>query len=291
MEGRRTRHASHHDAIGGFTATTGEPDPQLRSYVREYEDYADFTPGASTRREVPAAHAVVIISFGEPYDVIDPRDASRGVRSATFITGLYDSYVDNASPGPTRGIQVNLTPLGEYRLLGMPMHEIANRAVDVRDAFGPAGRRLVERLQAARNSDARFDILDEVFTARMQVARSPSEGVAWAYRQLASSGGRTPIGALTDELGWSRKRLVAQFREQIGLPPKTVARIVRFSGAVRLIGEGHPPGAGMAYRCGYYDQAHFIREFGAFAGATPREFRALQAPPGAITQVTSVQDR
>jgi hypothetical protein len=221
MEGRRTRHTSHGDAIGGFTTTVGQPEPRLRSYVRDYEDYADFTAGASTRREVPVAHAVLIISFGEPYHVIDPRDASRGVCSATFITGLYDSYVDNASPGPTRGIQINLTPLGEYRLLGMPMHEIANRAVDVRDAFGTAGSTLVERLQAAPDSESRFDILDEVFAAAC-CRRAPTPGVA---KRTASCGVRgRSHGALTEE---RLSRALGAVPRAARLPPKTVARIVR----------------------------------------------------------------
>jgi hypothetical protein len=30
------------------------------------------------------------------------------------------------------------------------------------------------------------------------------------------------------KLEWSRRRLVERFREEIGLPPKAIARIVRF---------------------------------------------------------------
>jgi AraC-like DNA-binding protein len=37
---------------------------------------------------------------------------------------------------------------------------------------------------------------------------------------------------------------------------------------------------GLAYQCGYFDQAHFIKEFRAFTGKTPSEYagqmRALQ---------------
>lgn len=99
---------------------------------------------------------------------------------------------------------------------------------------------------------------------------------------LSTTRGCISIGALAAGVGWSRKHLVAQFHDQIGLPPKTVARLIRFDRAVHLIeGDGRIRLAEVARACGYYDQAHFNRDFIAFAGVTPREFAARRLPGGA----------
>jgi transcriptional regulator GlxA family with amidase domain len=92
----------------------------------------------------------------------------------------------------------------------------------------------------------------------------------WAWRRLVSTHGRVPIGELTGELGWSRKRIVAAFREQVGLPPKTVARLLRFDHARALAEAGSVRGlADLAIEAGYYDQSHLSHEARRITGMTP----------------------
>ena len=79
------------------------------------------------------------------------------------------------------------------------------------------------------------------------------------------------MGALCEELGWSRRRLVARFREEIGLPPKAVARLFRFEHALELA-DGGAGWAEVAVAAGYYDQAHLINEFRSITGITPRQY-------------------
>ena len=92
-----------------------------------------------------------------------------------------------------------------------------------------------------------------------------------------------PIGDLTTALGCSRKHLVSQFRDQVGLPPKQVARVLRFESVVRALGDARPRSwTEVAMGAGYYDQAHLIRDFNEFAGCTPTEFVARMLPTGEV---------
>jgi transcriptional regulator GlxA family with amidase domain len=105
-------------------------------------------------------------------------------------------------------------------------------------------------------------------------APEPPPELAWAWGRMVASGGRVPVRRLAETTGWSERRLLRGFREHVGLPPKTFARLLRFRRAVaRLEREGARALADVALDCGYYDQAHFNRDFRAFAGATPTEFR------------------
>jgi transcriptional regulator GlxA family with amidase domain len=105
--------------------------------------------------------------------------------------------------------------------------------------------------------------------------------------------GAVPIGQIADEVGWSHRHLIARFRQQVGLRPKTAARLVRFNGVLRRLDERQPLTWGkIAADAGYADQAHLARDFRQFTGTTPAEFRARALPPHPAVdrQVNSVQD-
>ncbi len=91
------------------------------------------------------------------------------------------------------------------------------------------------------------------------------------------------IGDLAGDLGWSHRRLIARYRDAVGLPPKLVARIVRFEHlTARIATEPAIDWGAAATACGYFDQAHLAREVRELADVTPTELRAAT--------VNSVQD-
>jgi len=72
-----------------------------------------------------------------------------------------------------------------------------------------------------------------------------------------------------------------RFHAQVGLPPKVYARIAKFHGFVEeLKGRATADWSALALDWGYYDQAHLIRDFHAFSGATPAEFLRTRWPDG-----------
>jgi AraC-like DNA-binding protein len=91
---------------------------------------------------------------------------------------------------------------------------------------------------------------------------------------LELSDGAVPIGELAAELGWSRRHLAVRFREELGMAPKALARLLRFERAVKRLRAGDEL-ADLALDAGYYDQAHFNRDFRAFAGTTPTQYLAV----------------
>jgi AraC-like DNA-binding protein len=253
------------------------PHPRLRGIVRD--PYTGWTESTSFRRpEVAYPGIVMILNFEPGLRIHDPRRAS-SVEVRSFVAGLHDSWVMTESGGMSHGVQVNLTPLGAHQLFGLSMHELTNGVFGLDDVLGAAGRDLTARLEDAPDWASRFDILDAFMSERLQHARAPSTEVTHAWSRLLLSAGQLRIGDLTRELGWSRQLLITRFREEIGMPPKTIARILRFDHAVRRLKQiGVVRWTDLALSCGYYDQAHMIREFGEFAGASPTVFARRVLP-------------
>ena len=281
--GTALRVLRHESELGSWELVTRAPESRLRGLVCDYEGYVESgAPVPVLRQQVPTPRIPLIVNFGAPWNVAD---AEHGVPRVykSFIAGLGErsSYV--AATGPASCVQVNLTPLGAFMFFGLPMHELANQVVPLEDVLPRRSAGLVEQLEDARGWEARFELLDATFATRLTDARAPSSDVAWAWSILERTHGKAPIGWICDRLGRSRRHLAARFHEQVGLPPKTVARILRFDRAVSLL--AHADGAQLAdvaFECGYYDQAHLNRDFREFASKSPGAFARQIVPGGGV---------
>lgn len=278
-----SRLTPHSSQFGAWESVQREPSAHLRPFVARLEGYVEHATTFASRMEIPSAIIPVIINFGPKYIVSGPGNPSGPSQLSSFVAGLVNRHVIVEATGLSNGMQINFTPMGAHLFLGVPMHELANRAVRFEDVFGAADRRIVAQLEDTPDWDTRFDLIEAFISNRIARARVPSPEVGWASRRLEETGGQFSIGALAAEIGWSRKHLIARFREQIGLPPKTMARIIRFQRAIRqLDGDNETHWAHIAYDCGYYDQAHFNRDFREFTGCTPTQYMARRLPGGGL---------
>jgi AraC-like DNA-binding protein len=161
-----------------------------------------------------------------------------------------------------------------YRL-GLPTGAINGQVMDLTDVLGTGIRRLADQLRYTPDQRQQFALLDAYLLRRAQDGPQPAPEVAWAWRRMTATGGKLLVGRLAKEVGWSHRHLISRFKQQVGLPPKTAARLVRFDTVWRRLAT-HPPVRWdqIADECGYADQAHLIRDFHQFTGVSPAAFLA-----------------
>jgi AraC-like DNA-binding protein len=248
-----------------------QPAPALHGLLaRALEGWTREGAAAACFRELPFPGVPLILNLGTPWQVAETGGASETLDS--FLAGLHTKPTAVAGERSFSCLELRLTPLGAHRLLRRPMHELAERTVALEELL-PGASRLGDRLREARTWQTRFDLVESALVRRLADAPSPSREVAWAWRQLVASGGRVPVRELGRELEWSPRRLIARFREHVGLAPKAAARVIRFDRAVAALSAGAPRIAEVAAACGYADQAHLSREFRDLAGTTPARLR------------------
>jgi AraC-like DNA-binding protein len=250
---------------------TATPDPRLQPLLSR--GYVGFTEATMPRHLVlPATTAVplVVKLADSPY------------RPPAFVMGGHDSAIVLEGDCAPSYLEVLLSPLGAYRILGLPLDRLGGHTVELAEVLGADGRRLGERLRDAPSWRRRFALLDQFLLRRLDRGPRPAPEVGWAWQRLNATGGAVAIGELAREVGWSHKHLIARFRQQVGVAPKTAARLLRFNGVWRHLDKGPSLDWGLvAAETGYADQAHLIREFRQFTGTTPTGFQS---------QVNSVQD-
>ena len=225
--------------------------------------------------ESAALVAPLIISFGEPFEIGLGREPGRNDRYGSFAAGLCAAPALINSYGAAHCLQVNFTPLGARRFFARPMRELADRMVTIDDLEDRALGELRQRLGEERSWPARFALVERYVADRLNRGAAVSPTTQGVFDRIVASGGCAPIARLAREVEWSRKHLAARFGEEIGVPPKTIARIVRFNHAQKLATARRGTGwADIAAACGYSDQAHLTREFRDLAGATPAAWLA-----------------
>lgn len=244
------------------------PD-ELRQDVLRITGYEERLAAPVRFHELPGTFVPLILNAGSPHRVAD----GSGLEEcpASFVAGVYDVPVVVESDGAALLVQVDVTPSAASRLLGVPMHELARRTVPLDGILGADVRRLEEQLSAAPAWRVRKELAVAFVARRLAEAPQVRPDVAWALRRMRETGGCVPVGELASELGCSRKHLNQRFRETIGLSPKSVAQLVRFNRALRLLAGGMDAAA-VAAQAGYADQPHFAKEFRRFTGVTPGAF-------------------
>lgn len=283
------------DASGSAWEYARRPvHPALAGVVVDHTGYVEQTREPVRRREVPHGGVVLILNVGEPLHVGSPPTRTHTTRPATgarpagasltprrsFVAGLHDRCVVTEHHGSQRGVQVNLTPLGAYRLLGAPMAELANDVVDLDDLRLHGAAELTDRLASASSWDACFSIVDCALMRWGGDGPQPDRAVAWAWDQLRRSHGRVAVSLLADEIGWSGRHFASRFRAQVGMAPKSASRILRFDHAVTLLGRDDRSIGDVAAAAGYADHSHMVREFRSLAGTTPSELLDAQHADG-----------
>ena len=278
--------------MSGTEWVARRPAPALRPLIDSYVGYCMDGLAAGVHRGLPSRHLTVIVSIGEPIDVVAQTDPHQAPERYRFVVGgLQDRPALIATPAHQEGVAVELTPLGSRALLGVPAGELWDTSVEAADVLGPAAVEVWERLHHAGGWTERFAACDDVFgrLVARTAAPAPAPEVAGAWELLVGSGGTLAVAEVAGRVGWSRRHLAARFTSEFGLSPKLAARVVRFERATTMLrapgsplkgplGPSRPALAEVAAACGYYDQPHLNRDFVALAGCPPGEWLAAELP-------------
>jgi AraC-like DNA-binding protein len=243
------------------------PSAPLASHV-EFFGYWDRHGGPIHRsRALPRGAATVIIDLS-PRQQVDFYAADGTTRldvPPAFIAGAGRvSYITQIDAAQTV-LTIHFRPGAACTAT---LGELENACVGLADVWGSAGAELHGRLLDAPSIRSRIALVEAFLLARI---RPRHAGVA-AVLDVAE---RDPSMRVADAValtGLSPKRLIGLFRAEVGLTPKAYLRVRRLQASLRLLGGGMMRGADVAAALGYFDQAHFTREFRAFTAMTPTQY-------------------
>ena len=228
--------ASEHTSELGQWQTAQRPaDPRLRAYVHGYFASSSHLRMPVQERHVASIEVPLLLNFGAPHRRLDALGSGEWTaRDGVWVVGLHNRHQLTQAAGERHFMVVRFTPIGAHLFLGLPMHLIANEALDLALIDPALARALVSRVGVARSWPERFAAMESLIAERVADAEIPGS-VDFAWRRLVATDGRIALGALAAEVDCSHRALIARFRTCVGFPPKTIARLLRFNRAVRSL--------------------------------------------------------
>lgn len=191
-----------------------------------------------------------------------PSSVITGIRRSTRLVG----YSKEAST-----LLVIFHEGGAAPFFKQPLHELFGMSVSLDDIIHRSNvSEIEERLAEAKNNEQRIFIVEQFLLRQL---KKPQQDllIQSAVRQIKAVNGDLRIADLLEDLPVSRDPFEKRFRRMIGTSPKQFSVIVRLR---NLIDHYSPTTnlTGIAHAAGYFDQAHFIKDFKLFTGQTPQEF-------------------
>lgn len=256
----------------------------LASYVQlvwmmesEHED--DHAPKSLI---VPDGIVEIVFHYGDPW-ITTVAGGKRMVQPRSFAVSQMRKYIEIESNGLTGFVSVRFYPWGAYHFFDTQVRGFLDDTVSTRTLWPKHYEDLMEKLRTAGGTGgtggtggADFaSVVQGFLLDRLEEHHKDDAALDEAVKLIRSTGGRLSIEEVGESVGLSRKQLERKFVSTVGTTPKTFARISRFLNICHHLDKYRGSTlTRLAHECGYFDQAHFIREFSAFTGFTPKAFFA-----------------
>ncbi len=238
-----------------------------------------YCPDHSIERVVPDGSGNLIIELDGQNRWVADNVTHDPIQTCqhSWLSGPHRNYFSISAVPETELIGIRFRPGGLFALLGQTVGDYVERIVDGSKVFGASIIALRKCLVDKLPIEEKLDLVEQWLTKERQTDHSVPRCVEYAIEQLTVTPSLRTIGNLVDQSGYSRKHFLHLFKKHVGLGPKELQRILRFSSALAQIQESKSLSwAAISIDCGYADQAHFIKDFKAFSGVNPSRFLDMQ---------------
>jgi AraC-like DNA-binding protein len=247
------------------------PSAALSPYVEHFWE-ARFNTGSDPElslKVVPNGFVELILHISERHCRLSKNGIWIPSPDYTII-GLYTEPYEVRFRGEVKTLGIRIKPEAVRNLFGIAASEFHRQYEDMEMVRGAGFRSFCCKLLAAGSQAYRIDLIEAWLLGRLESSAVPFTYVNHAAEIIRASDGYIRIEDLCSRVYISRRQLEREFRQRTGITPKMYMRIARLNAAHRFLQKQDVHDfSRLAFRCGYADQSHFIRDFREFTGERP----------------------
>jgi AraC-like DNA-binding protein len=224
-------------------------------------------------RVIPIENVQLMFHYKNPFIVYHP-DNTVARQPRSIISGLSHSFCDVSTMGDAGVVFVEFYPAGACHFFDFPLSEIENQSIDLSDIFNKEIRQVEETLCFKKTVWERVAVIEEFLHKKYSPFASHEDLLINRGVELIKQyHGQISANSLSDKLSVTLKSLERKFSCKLGKTPKQYIKLIRFQETLKDFSVNKNINlTEYAYRNGYFDQAHFIKDFKTYSGYTPGEF-------------------
>lgn len=243
----------------------------LRSPAVDSCQFFSFSKSEPVQLNPDGHFEFIIQTKGDFQHKTDGKDWEK--RPRIFIGGLHNrAFQVHAFEQDAQLISVRLKIEQARNFLSGPLEEYKNKIVDLRDLYTAKQLLPLERLCESKNPIQHAGFIDD-FLLGVEKTRTASS-IDFLLREIHRLKGDIRLSEMADFTGMNPHGLRKLFAREVGMSPKEYTKIVRFNHVAHAMEtQSNQKLTEIAYDMGYFDQAHFIKDFRSITGLAPKAFR------------------
>jgi len=193
-----------------------------------------------------------------------------------WVTGVQSNPILYEHKLNSSVISIHFTAGGFYALTGIPVTELLHIGLDAETILGSSFKDFYQKIINTNDILEKFLVTENYF---LQFYRNNNFDKSLV--KFFDTNIEKPLDWIVQKSGYSHKHFINLTKTNTGFSPKFLQRITRFQNVLKYINanKNEINWASIVYRYGFYDQAHFIKEFLFFSDITPSQYRKAQLLP------------
>lgn len=166
---------------------------------------------------------------------------------------------------------IQLSSCGLYQITRQNQVEFTDKRLLLADIDNELFHSLHQAFVASKTITGLINTCEQILYKRIE-KQIVSNSLLLATNVISDSHGQVQVKEVALQSGYSERQLNRLFLTQVGMNIKNYARLTRFNYVLRHIQTSPCFFAALSQEAGYFDQAHFDKDFKSISGVSPLNY-------------------
>lgn len=250
-----------------------KPQAALADYIQmiwvmESETDEDLFPN---EKILPDGIVEIVFHYTEPFYTTQI-EGKKVKQPQGFAISQMKNHIELESDEKIGFVSVRCYPWGAHHFFDEPVKNFLDDTIHIKELWPDDYQSVLEKIKI-KEPHQKVKVVEEYLAGKLQKHKKTTEEIDRAVKLIRYTKGQHSVEKISKISNINYKQLERGFLSTIGTTPKIFSRNSRFLHLCHHLKEYENKSmTELTYELGYYDQAHFIKDFKAFSGLTPKEY-------------------